>query len=286
MANRIWAGHFGRGLVASTSNFGVRGDLPTHPELLDWLAAEFMRGAWSIKALHRRIVTSQTYRMSTVASALSAERDPENLLLTHQNRRRLDAEVLRDAWLAVSERIDLAFGGAALMTGDAEYVTNDQSADQARYQSTRRSLYLPIIRNAMYGYFGAFDYNDPSVPIDVRPETVSAPQALFLMNSEVVIDSAKALADLAAKAEPTHEGARLEFVWRRVLGRTPSATERQRAIEFLRETRQRDDETAQPTAGQTGEAVAAANDARELDALAWSGLCHALLVSNEFLYVD
>ncbi|MCC6407631.1 MAG: DUF1549 domain-containing protein, partial [Planctomycetes bacterium] len=162
IANRVWAGHFGRGLVASTSNFGVRGDLPTHPELLDWLARELQRRHGSLKSLHRLIVTSSAYRMSTRGSAVATERDPENRLLARQNRRRLDAEVMRDAWLAVSGRLDAALGGRSMSTASGEYVTNDQSTDQARYQSTRRSLYLPIIRNAMYGFFAAFDYNDPS----------------------------------------------------------------------------------------------------------------------------
>ncbi|MCE9596274.1 MAG: DUF1549 domain-containing protein [Planctomycetes bacterium] len=285
MANRVWAGHFGRGLVASTSNFGVRGDAPTHPELLDWLAREFVRRDWSLKALHRLIVTSNTYRMSTRGDALGLERDPENRLLARQNRRRLEAEVLRDAWLAVSERLDPALGGKALTTGNAEYVTNDQSSDVARYQSTRRSLYLPIIRNAMYEYFGAFDYNDPSVPIDVRPETVAAPQALFLMNSELVLDCARALAALATKMEPEREGERLTVLWRHALNREPSASERQRAIDFLRAVR---GASEAPTAGQATEAPADTSmpTPLDVDALAWSGLAQALLVCNEFLYVD
>ncbi|MCK6446681.1 MAG: DUF1549 domain-containing protein [Planctomycetes bacterium] len=303
IANRVWAGHFGRGIVASTSNFGVRGDPPTHPELLDWLAHELQRRHGSLKSLHRLIVTSNTYRMSTRGDALAHEHDPENRLLSRQNRRRLEAEVLRDAWLAVANRLDRAQGGAALETKSGEYVTNDQSADQARYQSTRRSLYLPIIRNAMYGFFAAFDYNDPSTPIDVRPETVAAPQALYLMNSDEVRVNAVALAELARAAEPEREGERIAWLWRRTLCREPSERERQRAIDFFAELRSKD--AAVPTAGNEparspllaaaepqsrgdldpldGPTTAAPVD---LDAEVWIGLAQALLVSNEFLYVD
>lgn len=294
IANRVWAGHFGRGIVASTSNFGVRGDPPTHPELLDWLARELQRRKGSLKSLHRLIVTSNAYRMSTRGDALARERDPENRLLSRQNRRRLEAEVLRDAWLAVADRLDRTLGGAALETKSGDYVTNDQSADQARYQSTRRSLYLPIIRNAMYGFFAAFDYNDPSTPIDVRPETVAAPQALYLMNSDEVRANAVALAQLARAAEPEREGERIAWLWRRTLCREPSETERQRAIDFFAELRAKD--AAVPTAGneparsasepQSPGDTSPVAGAAKLDDEVWIGLAQALLVSNEFLYVD
>ncbi|MBI5433270.1 MAG: DUF1553 domain-containing protein [Planctomycetes bacterium] len=323
IANRVWAGHFGRGLVASTSNFGVRGELPTHPELLDWLAQELQRRHGSLKSLHRLIVTSSAYRMSTRGNAVASERDPENRLLARQNRRRLEAEVMRDAWLAASGRLDATLGGKSMTTASGEYVTNDQSTDQARYQSTRRSLYLPIIRNAMYGFFSAFDYNDPSTPIDVRPETVAAPQALFLMNSDEVVESARALAELALAAEPEREGERIAWLWRRTLCREPSERERQAAIDFVNELKNRD--AAQPTAGGGDEHAAANGVEHEVDAshaaepvaaptaaarergvdgsplamgadaaksvatsadVPWIGLAHVLLVSNEFLYVD
>ncbi|MCC6409934.1 MAG: DUF1553 domain-containing protein, partial [Planctomycetes bacterium] len=176
-------------------------------------------------------------------------------------------------------------------------VTNDQSTDQARYQSTRRSLYLPIIRNAMYGFFAAFDYNDPSTPIDVRPETVAAPQALFLMNSDEVVSCARTLASLALAAEPEREGDRIAWLWRRTLCREPSARERQAAIDFLNRIQSRGD--AVPTAGGTepGSAPASSQSTsapspqhREVAGVepgsVWAGLAHVLLVSNEFLYVD
>ncbi len=301
MVNRLWAQHFGVGIVATTSNFGVRGIEPTDPELLDWLAHEFVERGWSIKALHKLIMSSSAYRMSTKLDERAAELDPANQKLWRQNRRRLDAESLRDAWLAASGRIDLALGGTLFTTKDGEYATNDQSADVARYQSTRRSLYLPIIRNAMYGFYATFDYNDPSVPIDQRSETTAAPQALFLMNSPLVIESARALAELAAKTDPDDERARLEFVWRRTLGRAPSSSERERALEFLRTLQSEPPESvdpAVPTAGQSTAAPAkpAATDEKTMKAdaepkldrnrLAWSALCQTLLVSNEFLYLD
>jgi uncharacterized protein DUF1553/uncharacterized protein DUF1549/cytochrome c len=276
IANRVWQGHFGQGIVRTPSNFGLRGTPPTHPELLDWLARTLIRDGWSLKALHRRILLSAAYRMDSVPSAESLARDPENAWLAHQNRLRLDAEGVRDALLARAGLLDLALGGSLLGANDGDYVTNDQSSDQARYGTMRRSLYLPIVRNSMYDLFSAFDYRDPSLPVDARSSTTAPAQALWLMNSPLVLESSKKVADelTAAVAAPP---ARVEALYRRLLGRAPLAHERELALAFVAGAA-----GVAPTAG----AVEAAAPAPEAAARAWQGLAHALFLSNEFLYVD
>ena len=290
LVNRVWQGHFGRGLVASASYFGLRGARPTHPELLDRLARDFVRSGWSVRALHRRIVLSATYRMSSRWDAAAAAADPENRLLWRMDRRRLEAEALRDALLAVAGTLDPTLGGSLLEVENAAYVTNDQSADQARYGAPRRSLYLPVIRNAPYELFAAFDYGDPSVPLATRPSTVVASQALFFLNSPLVLDASRDLAALVTAAEQGEE-ARLALAWRRVLSRPPDPDELALARAFLAERRAALSAMADLPPAEPGGATAAgarreppADRGSEL--LAWQDLCQVLLSSNEFLYLD
>jgi hypothetical protein len=252
---------FGRGIVGSVDYFGVRGEAPTHPELLDWLATEFVRRGWSLKALHRLVLLSNAYRMSAEGDPAARERDPENRLLAHQNRRRLEAEAVRDSLLAASGRLDLALGGSLLPTKDGEYVTNDQSADAAQYMSTRRSLYLPVIRNAVYDLFSTFDYADPSMAIEARSSTTDPSQALLLLNSPLAVGESEAF------ARSLLAGGGLDELWQRAYQRAPREAERARAQAFLA------DHMAHDSGG----------DARER---AWASLCRALCASNEFLYVD
>jgi hypothetical protein len=267
LVNRLWQGHFGRALVRSPSNFGLRGEQPTHPELLDWLARELVRGDWSLKHLHRLMVLSSAYRMSSSAPAGAAERDPENRLLSHMNRRRLEAEQVRDALLAVGGALDLTVGGSLLATGDGQYVTNDQSADQARYSAPRRSLYLPVIRNAMYDVFSIFDYADASAPLEQRAQSTVAHQALFFLNSPLVREESHALA-ARLLAETEAESARIDRAYGAVLGRPALADERARASAHLARAR-----------------GLLASD-REPELAAWRSLCQVLCASNEFSYVD
>ncbi len=264
MVNRIWQGHFGVGLVRTPSNFGLRGEAPTHPELLDWLAAEFVRQGWSLKALHRLVLLSSTYRMDSRASDAAAERDPENRLLSHANRRRLEAEAVRDSLLAASGRLDPALGGSLLPTKDGDYVTNDQSADAAQYMGTRRSIYLPVIRNSIYDLFSTFDYADPSMAIEARSSTTDPSQALLLLNSPLAVGESQAF---ARSLPALDDRARMEELWQRAYQRAPREAERLRAQAFLA------DHLAHDSGGE----------ARER---AWEALCRALCASNEFLYVD
>ena len=176
MVNRIWRWHFGRGIVPSTDNFGRLGERPTNQPLLDWLALRFIEEKWSIKAMHRLIMLSSTYQMSTAFDQKYAQIDPENKLLWRMNRRRLEAESIRDAIMAVGEGLDLTMGGSMLTFKDREYVTSSRNRDSTDYDVNRRAVYLPVIRSSLYGVFQAFDFGDPSVSNGNRQSTVVSPQ--------------------------------------------------------------------------------------------------------------
>jgi Protein of unknown function (DUF1553) len=240
MVNRVWQGHFGRGLVGSPSNFGLRGDLPTHPELLDFLARSFVENGWSVKALHRLIVTSQTYRqVSSVPSEVAARAalvDPEDLLLWRYPTRRLEAEAIRDSILFVSGRLDATIGGTLMTTPNHAYVTNDQSQANESYSAPRRTLYLPIVRNAMYEFLSTFDYADPSMSIDRRPNTTIASQALWLVHSPFVTANAAELATRVTRDVGDDLDACIERLYALVLSRAPFTEESAAARTFLETT--------------------------------------------------
>jgi hypothetical protein len=262
-ANRIWTWHFGLGLVDTPSNFGILGSKPSHPELLDWLARRFARDGWSLKAMHRLVMTSATYRQASAVLAALPDHDPENRLLSRFPRRRVEAEAIRDSVLATADNLDRTMGGTLLGSGDHDYVTNDQSGNAARYDSNRRSIYLPVIRNAMFGLFTAFDYPDSSAPIDCRPRTVVAPQALFFMNAPFVEDAAKRIATQVAGATDDSD-ARVRAAFRRTLAREPDRRERDDSRAFLADLERTGvDRTA-----------------------ALTRLCHALLSTNEFVTLE
>jgi hypothetical protein len=265
-ANRAWLQCFGHGLVDSPSNFGVRGEAPSHPELLDELALSLQHDGWSQKRLLRRILLSDTWQQQSLSDEDRALHDPGNRYLWRQHRRRLPAESIRDAILLTTESLDPTIGGTLLSTGDRDYVTNDQSGNAARYDAPRRSIYLPIIRNAMYDMFVAFDYVDPSCHLEKRPETAIAPQALLLMNSPFVTKQSEALAKLAL-ANASDEAGRIEFVWQRALQRAPRHDEATAALAYLQSAQQQQGKDSAPDAG-------------------WQSLCQAVLCTNEFVYVD
>jgi hypothetical protein len=279
-ANRVWQACFGQGLVRTCSNFGLRGEAPSHPELLDWLAKELVRSGWSRKALLRLVCSSATYRQGCAASPAALAADPENRLFARANRRRLEAEALRDAQLAVAGTLERALGGTLLETKNGDYVTNDQSHDRVRYESPRRSLYLPIIRNAMFDLFATFDYPDPSVTVEARSVTTSPAQALYLLNAPGVLAASQALAESLPGGS---DAALLGELYQRALQREPTPAERTRALAFLE--RALAAIPAPVTAGQaeSGTASAVLPD-RRLEV--WSALAQTLLVSNEFLYVE
>ncbi|OAI57526.1 hypothetical protein AYO47_07985 [Planctomyces sp. SCGC AG-212-M04] len=271
--NRVWRWHFGSALVPSTENFGKLGDRPSHPELLDWLASEFVRNGWSTRELHRVIMRSSAYQMASrhPDPALAKTADPENRLLWKFPMQRLEAEEIRDAVLAVSGRLDDRLGGKMVPLRNRQFVFDHTSIDHTKYDSLRRGAFLPVIRNNVYTLFEQFDYPDPTMPTGSRTSTTVAPQALLLMNSELVLDSADAFARSVIEEAPTEE-ARLLVAYRRALGRLPTASEAAEAKVFLADATSRS---------------LTRSDAVETSAVerAWSLLCQSLLASNEFLYV-
>ncbi|VTR95585.1 secreted protein containing duf1549 : Secreted protein containing DUF1549 OS=Rhodopirellula europaea 6C GN=RE6C_01938 PE=4 SV=1: PSCyt1: PSCyt2: PSD1 [Gemmata massiliana] len=271
MVNRIWQHHFGEGLVRSPDNFGRLGDRPTHPELLDWLAVQFVKNGWSMKKLHKLILLSATYQMSSTHDAKAALADPENRLLWRFNRQRLEAEAVRDSMLVVAGTLDHTTGGTLLINGNFEYVTNDQSKTRTRYDSHRRSIYLPVIRNNVFDFFQAFDFVEPHVGTGKRASTVIASQALYLMNNPFVTEQAQAFAGSLLKPEGNDED-RVKSAYLRALARPATDEDVSRAVSFI----QRYD---------------AALSAKEADAAtrrtkAWAAWCQMLFASSEFVYVN
>jgi hypothetical protein len=274
MVNRLWRWHFGKGVVTTPDNFGKLGSLPTNPALLDWLALRFVESGWSIKEMHRIIMGSSAYQMSSTFDPRAVEADPENLLLWRFNPRRLEAEAIRDALLAVSGRLDLSLGGSLLPVKDREYFFNHTSQDLTKYDSPRRSIYLPVVRNHLYDVFELFDYSDAGVSNGDRATTTVAPQALFMMNSNLVEQAALDLATLLLAPDQTDDAGRTGQLYDRVYGRPPSSEEVARAGAF-RDRFARGVASADPKLSPT-----------ECNLRAWQALCQTLLASNEFVYLD
>ena len=187
IVNRVWRWHFGRGLVATTDNFGKLGEKPSHPGLLDWLASWFMENGWSIKKLNSLILNSATYQMSSTASVSVLKTDPANKLYSRAPLRRMEAESLRDSLLELAGLLDKRVGGNVWTFENYKLVFNHTSEDATTYESNRRALYLPIIRNHIYDLFELFDFPDPGSVNGNRSDTTIAPQALYLMNSPLVL---------------------------------------------------------------------------------------------------
>ncbi len=184
MANRIWHWHFGRGIVSSVDNFGLLGQKPTHPELLDWLASELADNGWSVKHLHRKIMYSATYQMGTQFQPAAAEVDPENELLWRFRRRRLTAEETRDAILSVGTGIDHTMYGSMMKFANHTYVNTTGGSGKLDYSSSRRTVYLPMIRSGVFDVLQTLDFPDPAMINGSRQTTTVAPQALLMMNSD------------------------------------------------------------------------------------------------------
>jgi hypothetical protein len=236
--NRLWRWHFGEGLVATTENFGVLGARPSNPQLLDWLAQEFMAGGWRTKAMHRLILNSSTYQA-------------RGRLL------RLEAEQIRDAILATAGSLDSRLGGKTIPLRNRQMVFNHTSEDHTSYSSYRRSLYLPIVRNHIADIFQQFDYPDPTMPTGNRQSTTVAPQALLLLNSDLVGDAAAEFANRLLREAETDES-RIRLAYETAFARLPTAAESARAQAFLSEL-----------------------PADE----AWPLLAQSLYASNEFVYL-
>jgi hypothetical protein len=246
MVNRIWQHHFGAGLVRTSTNFGARGERPSHPELLDYLARRFLASGWSVKSMHRLIMLSSVYQQSSRSLQASLVMDPENRLLGRMNRRRLEAEAIRDNLLTVAGRLNANPGGPGFLDAVVP----------------RRSVYLMSVRTGAKAadFNPLFDGPDCSAIVEQRSQSTVAPQALFLLNDPFVMDMAGALAERVAQEVPSVEQEpRIDRVYQIAIGRPPTAAEIEIARDLL---------------GQ------------QPDADAWTRFCHVILCTNEFIYVD
>ena len=268
--NRVWRWHFGRGLVGTTDNFGVLGERPSHPELLDQIAQRFLAGGGSWKRLHRWLMTSATYRQSSIPASANQGRDPENRYFSRASVRRLEAESIRDGMLFVSESLDNRIGGSLLTVKNREYFFDHTSKDLTSYQSPRRSVYLPIVRNNVYDVFQLLDYPDAAVPNGDRNTTTIAPQALWMMNSDFVFEVSRDLATRALQ-QPSSDRERVHDLILRMLTRRADSQEENGWLSFLEKLEQM--------------LKATESDADLRRQKAWIALCQTMLSSNEFIYV-
>jgi hypothetical protein len=224
--NRVWGRLFGRGLVTTLSDFGIRGEAPSHPELLDWLACTFTDEGWSTKRLIRRMVLSSAYRQASQPRPDCLEADPENSLLARMNRRRLDLEAARDSLLVAAGRLDETMGGPSVQLTQAPY-------------PTRRAVYGFIERQNLPAFFRTFDFANPNTPSASRPQTASPHQALFLLNSPFALEQSRGLAERSATAPsssgPTglSDSQRIAQLYQFTLGRTPSDEELAEAAAYI-----------------------------------------------------
>ena len=271
MANRIWQHHFGRGIVATPSNFGIRGEPPSHPELLDWLAARFVAGGWSIKRLHREVLLSQTYQLSSESDSPDAARDPDNRWLWRFPHRRLDAESIRDAMLAVSGGLDRRRPGPHPFPPIEGWQWTQHNPFKAVYPTRDRSVYLMTQRLVKHPFMAIFDGPDTNASTDLRPQSTVPLQALYLRNNPFVQEQSAgfALRLIAGDSEPQPRIRRaFELAW----GRQPDPEEIDRWLRYLSDCRTA---LAAPQAPQAA-----------IEREAWSSLAKVMLTSNEFLYVD
>jgi len=264
IVNRVWHWHFGEGLVRTPNNFGKMGEEPTHPELLDYLASRFIEDGWSIKKLHKRILLSSTYRMSSAISESKALTDPENRLISRFNRRRLDVEELRDGLLAVDAALDLSMGGTMQEGFGTDGENSNDRLSINPDEQVRRTVYLPLRRANLPALLNLYDFGDATTSMGRRAETNVAPQALFLMNSQFVADRARGLA--AELLDHDDSAARVRRAYLATLNRAPEAEEIDTGLTYVAALQQK------------------FKDADPLDA--WQSFCRILMASNEFIYVD
>lgn len=266
MVNRLWRWHFGRGIVPTVDNFGRLGEKPSNQPLLDWLALRFISTGWSIKAMHREMMLSATYQMSSDYNAKAAEADPENVLLWRMPRRRLEGEAIRDAIMSTSGALSHDHpGGTILSYKDRQYVANTAKGSTVDYDRPIRAVYVPVLRSSLYEVFQAFDLPDPASSNGDRDSTVVAPQALFMMNSSVMLKHSRRLAEFLLAQKDLDDSARIRLAYERALSRPPTPGEIDKAQTFIAQI--------QPDW---------ANDPVK----AWQSFAKSLLSSNEFIYLN
>ncbi|MDP7276633.1 MAG: PSD1 and planctomycete cytochrome C domain-containing protein [Planctomycetaceae bacterium] len=268
--NRVWRWHFGQGLVSTPSDFGARGQRPTHPRLLDWLAAGFIESGWSVKSLHRLIMKSRTYRLASDDDDTNLRIDPENRWHWRYSRRPLDAESIRDAMLALSGHLDRTVPQPHPFPPVNTWGFTIHHPFHAVYDSNHRSVYLMVQRNRRHPYLALFDAADPNQSVASRQPTTTPTQALYLMNSPFVHARSEGLAIrlLASPGDPEHV---VRLAFEMAHGRLPGDREVQNAVAFVTGYREK---------------LSNKGDPRKQDLAAWSALARVLLTSNAFLHVD
>jgi hypothetical protein len=267
MANRIWYYLIGRGLVRTVDNFGVTGESPTHPELLDYLAIRLVESGWSIKSLIREIVLSRTFAMSSQYQDAAFQIDPENRYLWRANRQRIDPEVMRDAMLNAAGKLDLnPMNSSVWYLGDQATAVG-ANKNRRRTDFPNRSVYLPVIRNDLPEVFDVFDFTDPHMTTGSRPRTTVATQGLFMLNDSMVMDLAKETAQIALSG--TSEDP-LGNVFESICNRAPGSDEREQLLNYLTMTQER----------------LTQDQVEDAELRSWSMLCHAIFSLSRFQFLE
>ena len=269
LVNRIWHHHFGRGLVPTPSNFGLRSEPPSHPELLDYLVVRFLESGGSIKTLHRLILNSATWRQAWVSSPQAESTDPANTLHWRHDRRRLDAESIRDALMTAAGGLDLSWAPPHPFPRFEDWNWTQHTPFKAVYDTAHRSVYLMRQRIQRHPFLALFDAPDANVSSDLRTAATVPPQALYFMNNPFVAAQAAALARVI-DAIPGTMSTRIDTVVRRVWNRPPGPDEIRRLTTYWERYRAARVDAGSPNAGLE----------------AWTSLCRVLLSANEFVYVD
>jgi hypothetical protein len=287
MANRIWHYHFGRGIVGSPSDFGVMGERPANKDLLEYLTATFVENGWSIKKMHRLIMLSNTYQQSSKFNPEAAKIDPEDKLVWRYNRHRLEGESIRDSMLQVAGRLNLKMGGRGVFPPLPPGIDprGGWKRDEDPEEIQRRSVYTFVRRNTRYPMFEVFDMPDTHESCPRRNTTITAPQALELLNNELVLDWSRALAGRVLNDGGLTPEAQVDRAYRLTFSRMPTEAERKSALEFLNrqsailaERMATDEKTPLPDNLPQG--------VEKVRAAALVDLCHTLLNSNEFVYLN
>jgi hypothetical protein len=264
MANRIWQGHFGDGIVRTPDNFGKLGDRPANPELLDYLARQFIENGWSVKKMHRLIMLSQTYQMSADYDGAKKEKDPDDRLISRFPRQRLSIEEIRDAFLAIGGDLDLTMGGTLDPGVGTDGETSASRISMNPESTNRRSIYLPLRRSNLPTLYMLFDFGDATSPDGKRNPTTVSTQALFMMNSPLVDREAKSLA-AKVLSQDQNDTRRIEEAYVAILDRRPDPGESDAALTYVQSLRRKWKNMSEEKA--------------------WQSFCHALMASNEFIYV-
>jgi hypothetical protein len=295
MVNRIWQQHFGTGLVASPSDYGIKGVPPTHPELLDWLALEFVNSGWSIKHIHRQIVLSSTYRQTSKNENLAGlKADPDNKYLWRMNRKRMDAEILRDSMIFAGGQMNQKFHGPMIKIPlepevyDLIFTEGEPDglwlANPDPHEHFRRSVYLFNKRNVRLPLLEVFDQPDTLVTCPIRNSSTHAPQALTMLNGPLSQELCLALAANIIDAAGTKQEDWTTLLWQRVLGRNPTPIEQENAITFLKEQAQRIEAAISEKIALRVPKTSKKQQIAPIQAAAFSDLCLALFNTNEFVY--